>query len=147
MEIAPSYTRLRPPPINGTKRSGVVRSDDGYFSGPRPRPPRREGAFVRLRVESPEVGFRHTVIDERGAIIATSSGKTDADTWTRGAQRGGTPGVRSRVVPQSVHPSVKDDALSSEGLAWCGVFLVQGQCEARRSTWGYVNSRSCRSGD
>jgi hypothetical protein len=34
-------------------------------------------------VASPEVGFRHTVIDERGAIIATSSGKTDSDAWTR----------------------------------------------------------------
>jgi hypothetical protein len=84
LEVVDGYTRLRPPPVNGSKRSGVVRSDDGYFSArARGHVDEEEGAFVRLRVESPEVGFRHTVIDERGAIIATSSGKTDADAWTR----------------------------------------------------------------
>lgn len=84
VEVADGYTRLRPPPVNGNKRSGLVRSDDGYFSArARGHLDEDEGAFVRLRVETPEVGFRHTVIDERGAILATSSGRTDADAWTR----------------------------------------------------------------
>ena len=73
-----------------------MRSDDGYFSAPaRGHLDEEDGAFVRLRFESPEVGFRHTVIDERGAIIATSSGKTDSDAWTRVPTRWSARATRS----------------------------------------------------
>lgn len=77
--------RFEPEPGNGHKRrAAVVHSEDGTFSArARAHYDEEDGTFVRLRVETKDAGYRHTVIDARGTLIATASGKSDSDAWTR----------------------------------------------------------------
>jgi hypothetical protein len=85
LAVSDGYVRLRPIQPAGNKRASVVRSDGGLFSARvRVHVDHEEGeTLVRLRLATAEAGFRHAVIDEHGRLIASSSGTTDADAWTR----------------------------------------------------------------
>jgi hypothetical protein len=85
LAVLDGYRRLWPMQPAANKRASVVRSDDGRYSARgRIHVDHEEGeTLVRLRVATAEAGFRHTVIDRHGRLIASSSGTTDADAWTR----------------------------------------------------------------
>ena len=69
--------------IDGSRRTSVLKADDGAWSLRVKLLDAGDDVYLQLRIEVYDIGYVHLVLHHDGAIVALVTGATDADAWGR----------------------------------------------------------------